>query len=419
MADSTVEGKTERLTKGFGYEDKSGKTGYGQITDEAVAALASRIGTERTHGLADWELHDGRFTAPFIRQIANSQGDYNPLYLDMDYARQSPYGSLVCPPWVLVSIEVTNAARDGMPGLHAWFRGSTLVWYRPILLDDWLKGTGILIDVRRMASRTTKEAVIQEYENIGTNQRGEVVGRMFTSWHRAERQTAKDVARSKELRGLAMYSPEDLKRIREDYKKEVRRGKEPRFWEDVEVGEALPHVVKGPTSQAQRVVGEGGSPVGFMGRGDPGDWSHTHANAFKLFERHPGLPFVNEWGIPEVPVVIHNSHERCQRYLGLPGAYDAGYQRVYWTVHMLTNWIGDHGFLHKLSTRFNAFNIMGDTTWCYGKVTDKRVEGDKHLVDLTIWNDNQLGVKVTEGTATVVLPSKTNPGARTWPLDTK
>lgn len=410
-----TEGTTEELTAGFGYVDKSGKRDYGKITDEALAALAARIDVERTRGLQDWELEDMRFTAPTIRRIAQAQGDYNPLYLDTEYARKSPYGTLVCPPWVLTNIEVINAARDGMPGLHAWFRGSTLVWHRPILMDDWVDGKGYLRLVRRQPSRTSKEAVIQEYENIGVNQRGEIVGRMFTSWHRAERETAKKVARNQEIRGLAQYKPDDLQKIREDYKKEVRRGSTPRFWEDVEIGEELPHVVKGPTSQAQRAVGES-ARASFMGRGDPGDWTLTHGNAFKLFERHPGLPFVNEWGIPEVPVVIHNSHERCQRYLGLSGAYDAGYQRISWTVHLLTNWMGNHGFLHKLSMRFPTFNIMGDTTWCFARVINKRVDGDKHLVQLEVWNNNQLGFKVTEGSAEICLPSKSNPDAKTWPI---
>ena len=218
------------------------------------------------------------------------------------------------------------------------------------------------------------------------------------------------------MRGLAEYSPEDLMNIKADYDKEVRRGDKPRFWEDVEVGEELPFVVKGPTSQAQRGVGEGGGG-GMYARGEPGDWSHTNANVFKLFERHPGLPFVNEWGIPEVPVVIHNSNERCQRYLGLPGAYDAGYQRINWTVHMLTNWAGDHGFLHKLQIRFPSFNIMGDTTWCYGRVFEKRQEDGKNIVDIEVWNDNQLGTRVTAGNAEVLLPSKADPNKLTFPVE--
>ncbi|TAK36733.1 MAG: hypothetical protein EPO21_01690 [Chloroflexota bacterium] len=33
-----------------------------------------------------------------------------------------------------------------------------------------------------------------------------------------------------------------------EYDKEVIRGAEPRFWEDVQVGEELPSVIKGPLS---------------------------------------------------------------------------------------------------------------------------------------------------------------------------
>jgi acyl dehydratase len=401
-----------KLNKGFGYTDSKKS---GQITDEAVQALASRIGVKRTRGHADWELEDSRFTAGRIRRVALATGDYNPLYLDMEYAQKSPYGTLACPPWVLTGIEVTNAARDGMPGLHAWFRGTTLEWDRPILLGDYLTSEGVLTEVRRQKSQTTREAVIQEYINTGFNQRGEEVGRMFTSWHRAERETSKDIAINQKMRGLADYSPEDIMRIRADYQSEVRRGAEPRYWEDVTINEDLPFVVKGPTNQFQRAVGESGGGVGFA-RGDPGDWSHTHANAFKLFERHPGLPFIDEWGIPEIPLVIHNSNERCQRYLGLPGAYDAGYQRINWTVHTLTNWAGDLSFLRKLTIKFPSFNIMGDTTWCYGRVFDKRVGDDgKHVVDIEIWNDNQLGQKVTSGSAEVVLPTRAAPNAPLWP----
>ena len=405
---------TEELNTGFGFKSKSGKKGYGQITDEAVNSLKSRIGVVRTRNLENWELEDLRLNASTLRRMALSSGDYNPLYMDEDYAKKSPYGSLVAPPWGLVGIEVTIAARAGMPGLHAWFRGTTLEWYQPVKLGDFVYSKGWLTKVDVVPSQTTGQAVIHEYENVGFNDRDEVIGRMFTSWHRAERKTSKKIAKNQDFRGLAEYSAEDLENIAQDYAHEVRRGDEPRYWEDVNIGDELPPVVKGPTSQAQRGVGEGGG--GRFVRGDPGDWSHIHANVFKLWERHPGLPFVNEWGIPEVPLVIHNSNERCQQYLGLPGAYDAGYQRINWSVHLLANWGGDHGFLSKLAIRFPSFNIMGDTTWCGGQVIGKRVEDGKHIAEIEIWNNNQLGTKVTQGTAEVILPSKSAPGEATWPL---
>lgn len=71
-----AKGKTEELTRGFGYRDRTQE--YGKITDEAVQALASRIGVERSRGLHDWEREDMRFTAAQIRRIAMGQGDTTP-----------------------------------------------------------------------------------------------------------------------------------------------------------------------------------------------------------------------------------------------------------------------------------------------------------------------------------------------------
>ena len=57
---------------------------------------------------------------------------------------------------------------------------------------------------------------------------------------------------------------------------------------------------------------------------------------------------------------------------------------------------------------------MGDTTWLRGKVTGKRVEDGKHIVELEIVNENQLPQIVTQATAEVVLLSRSDPSAKTW-----
>ncbi|MBI4299839.1 MAG: MaoC family dehydratase N-terminal domain-containing protein [Chloroflexi bacterium] len=408
-----AETKQGEQTRGYGYKDKGGNIEYGKITEAAVNALKARIGVERSSNLLDWEIEDRKFTATRARRFAMSAGDYNPLYLDMEYARKSPYGTIVVPPATIMGIEQTNAARDGMPGLHAWFRGTTIEWKKPLLIGDVLIGKTYLTDVRVVPSRTTDQAVIQEYENKGFNRTGEHIASVYTSWHRAERETAKEKAVNQKMRGLASYSPEDIKKIQDDYANTKLRGSQKLFFEDVSVGDEIWPLIKGPTSPAQRSVGEGGG--GGFARGEPGEWSWSHKQVLTvLFERHPGLPFVNEWGIPEVPVVIHNSNERCQRYLGLPGAYDAGYQRINWSINMLTNWGGDYSFLHKLSIRFPVFNVMGDTTWLYGKVNGKRQEGKLNVLEIEVWNQNQLGFKVTEGSAEIIVPSKANPDDVVW-----
>ena len=52
------------------------------------------------------------------------------------------------------------------------------------------------------------------------------------------------------------------------------------------------------------------------------------------------------------------------------------------------------------------FNVVGDITWCRGKVIAKREEVDERLVDLEIWGENQRGAVTTKGTATIRLPFK-------------
>jgi len=91
---------------------------------------------------------------------------------------------------------------------------------------------------------------------------------------------------------------------------------------------------------------------------------------------------------------------------GLLGSYDYGCERCCWMGHLLTNWMGDDGFLTKMYVELRLFNVVGDTTWCRGKVIAKREEGDERLVDLEIWGENQRGAVTTKGTATIRLPFK-------------
>ena len=138
-----------------------------------------------------------------------------------------------------------------------------------------------------------------------------------------------------------------------------------------------------------------------------------HKLAFELFDKHPGLPFVNEQGIPEAPVAIHWSNERSQSILGLPGAYEAGYERTSWQVHMLLNWMGDDGFLHSLTQTYPTFNLLGDTTWVHGTVKEKiikdePIDGKRHGVKIEVWTVNQRGDITTTGEAVVMLKSRSD-----------
>jgi len=52
------------------------------------------------------------------------------------------------------------------------------------------------------------------------------------------------------------------------------------------------------------------------------------------------------------------------------------------------------------------FNIVGDTTFCKGKVIRKYVKDNTALVDIEIAAENQRGEVTTPGIATVALQSR-------------
>ena len=67
--------------------------------------------------------------------------------------------------------------------------------------------------------------------------------------------------------------------------------------------------------------------------------------------------------------------------------------------------------LRRIAAKLVKFNVMGDTTWCHGKVTGKRVSGKtvenaEHLVEIDVWGENQRGEVTVKGDARVQLPSR-------------
>lgn len=90
----------------------------------------------------------------------------------------------------------------------------------------------------------------------------------------------------------------------------------------------------------------------------------------------------------------------------MPGGYDVGTQRISWLGQLLSNWMGDDGFVRKLSVSLRRPNIFGDVSWCRGRVIDKRVEEDTHLVDVELAVVNQLDETTATGTAVVALPAR-------------
>jgi hypothetical protein len=93
---------------------------------------------------------------------------------------------------------------------------------------------------------------------------------------------------------------------------------------------------------------------------------------------------------------------------GVPYAFQIGKFSEMILSHVVTNWMGDDGFVKVLDFRIQRINIMGDMNRLKGKVIKKYVDNGEHLVDLDIWAENQDGKVVTKGIATVRLVSRSD-----------
>ncbi|MCP3409376.1 MaoC family dehydratase N-terminal domain-containing protein [Bradyrhizobium sp. CCGB01] len=365
----------------------------GKITDEAIAQARSMIGLQlRPEGPY---LQDA--TEDTIRNFCNGIGDLNPLYRDAEHGRQSRYGANVAHPMFPMAFGWIGRTRWGLPGVHGFYAGNDWELFRHIRPGDRITAIERVVGIEEKESKFSGRLVLQYVEATYSNQRGDVVARALGTCTRHERKAARDAGKYKDVKPYE-YTADEFAALDEAILKEDERmrGTAVRYFEDVNVGDELPPIVRGPLSLMDTM----GFLVG-CGRG------HTHGIVLKSAVKHPGHFFRNpEAGGGIEYTGIGHHRESVAKEVGVPGTYDYGPQRSSWLASLVTNWMGDAAFLKRVRTEMRRFNTMGDSTWCKGKVSRKYVKDGFALVDLEIWGENQRGELTTPGLATVMLPSR-------------
>lgn len=75
-------------------------------------------------------------------------------------------------------------------------------------------------------------------------------------------------------------------------------------------------------------------------------------------------------------------------------------------VRVITDWMGDEGFLRRLRMEMRRQQRPDDTMVCKGRVTGVRLEGVEGVVELDVWAENEREGVTTPGTAVVELPRR-------------
>jgi acyl dehydratase len=378
-----------------------------RILEADVQRLKERIGIP-TPALS--ESYNPVADRTSIAHYAFGNGEDNPLWHDPRYGADTRWRGQIAPPTFLVSAGVNETTRSTDPeikrlfkgvfrGVGKYYSGVRWEWFKPVYAGDEILEEGWLADVREKTSSfgAGSRSILETNRTFYVDRAGLPFALRDESYVNIERGASRKGGKFDGIE-RARYTPDEIERIDRDYEAESLRGAEPRWWEDVTVGDPIGHVVKGPTTVVDVISNQ--MARGWGGYG-PGPLRYAH----KLRKRMPAFYVNDEYGVPDIVQRLHWDQSRAEA-VGLPAPYDYGQMRTAWLTHVVTNWMGDDAWLWSLENQLRGFNFLGDTHWCSGEVTDKRVQDGHHVVELALRATNQKGELTAPGSAVVLLPSR-------------
>jgi acyl dehydratase len=375
------------------------------LSDEMIKEMEAKVGLELR---IDHSVNNEVATRLAVLRFADGIGDPNPLWCDAEHASASAYGALPAPPSFVICC--FSGLQFGWPGLGSFHATSDLTFHRPVLVGDTIKATCTYegFDGPRSSS-FAERMVVDHFRNRYHNQRQELVTEIHWTVVNFERQRAKARSEGRSVELPHPWTEAEIAAVEADVLAESPRGAEPRWWEDVEVGDPVGPLTKGPIGTTDEVafVAAGGAPIPRLA---------AHRVSLQAYRKHPAWAFRDPDTMALEPIYAVHYNRHAARAMGVAMQYDVGFQRQCWHNHLLTDWMGDDGWVVSASAEYRSFVYLSDVVRLEGRVAGKHVSDDGEVVvDIETWARNQRGQNVMPGKATVALPSRerqTNPVRR-------
>lgn len=412
-----------------------------------------------------------------LSTTAGKINPYNPLYNDIKYAKTTRYGRILSAPfavdvsagfpylpketeaWVWVSDEEVPDVKGGLD--------HEMTFYKPIGAGDTVRTVVTRQEFIDITDPNGSE--FRTFRIIGEgdmyNQNDELVAHMFHSC--CERfHIFSDPVYAADFKGTTphhsvvrryrnwdkardwhVYTDEEWETIKGIWQNEYIRGADTLYWEDVNIGDEPAPTADGPFPN------EGGKPM-------PGAMTPNISlrdaltkDPSELFKGPPGMPVMPgmgagtiEFGKDEHGIIT----VKAQSAGGPPPAGPAGEKHPRerasfqnsdgrdYCVRVITNWMGDDGWLYKFGWRLTSdidhnkypedfdrpsyllkvpylkeagkymttHGFAGDVSVNRAYVCDKYIKDGQHFVDLVVWGETVDGQIYTECCASVILPSR-------------
>ncbi|AII10927.1 FAS1-like dehydratase domain-containing protein [Rhodococcus opacus] len=368
------------------------------IDQTMIANMEAKVGAELR---IDHSVNNEEATRIAVAKFAGGIGDVNTLWTDAEYARRSDYGAPVAPP--TFSIGCFSGIQFGWPGLGAFHCATQMDIAAPIYWNDTVTSscrydgfTGPRPS--NFAGRMVTDSFTNEY----INQLGEKVAEIRWQVVNYERGAARGKGKSRKIEVPHRWTVEEVEEVERKVLSEKPRGEVPLWWEDVEVGDALSSLTKGPIGLTDEVafVAGGGAPIPRL---------KANASAALDYDSHPAWAFRDPVTKAKEPIYSVHYNQAAANAMGVAYQYDVGFQRQCWQILALSNWCGDNAWVKHVSAEYRGFVYLGDVIELGGEVTGKSQDDDgEYVVEVTTFARNQRGDNVMPGKGIIALPSRSD-----------
>lgn len=369
------------------------QTEGGLITAEALEVYKSRVGMS----LHVSSIFNRQATNEAVTRFCDGIGEGNPLFREPDYAATTPWGGIIAPPSFVMSV-FPGWVLQGLPGVHAFHTSSDFTFNLPIRQGAQIIPESKFTGYRCLQSKLGENTICEYQTATYRDEKGRILTQAKVTGVRTERSAARDANLYKDIVLPHPWTDEELLALEERVLSEKCRGQEPLFFEDVAVGDVLPTLIKGPLGLTDIIAYcIGASPVKLK----------AHGLALEEFRRHPAWGFRDCDSRTLEPIFGVHYSQSAAKAAGMPYPYDIGSQRHTWLIQMLTNWVGDTGWLQRCFAKYTGFVFLSDAVTLNGEVS-RVYQGQAEFgyVDVKTTAVNQRGQEVMKGTSTVLLPSR-------------
>ncbi len=345
----------------------------------------------------------------------------NLLHYDHDFAAEGRYGKLVAPQSFAVSCDDGHGAGPACVGRidnsHLLFGGDEWWFYGPkIFGGDEITNEKIPFDYVVKETGFAGPTCFQRGDNFYYNQHGDLIAKQRSTSIRYRR----DLAEEKGVDPAAMDDPEwtdqaleDLEPKKYEYIKmmhDLGHGK--RYWDDVNVGDALTTRIIGPHTIASFTT-EWRAYLFTI-------WGGTHRPGLDM----EAMGFTKEMaGHENDPVMERDNPEwtdgayfgpsrghlfpRYARMIGMPRAYGYGASMGAWILDYLAGWAGEWGQVVHVNSSYRGPAFTGEATIMNADVVDKMTDEEgRNVVQVKMKMSSHTGTTMATATAEIELPKK-------------